>query len=109
MHSKKDQRKISDGWFKYYGFRIPAEKICCDGCTTDDSENPKLIDPHYFVRLCVIEKGLKNCAHCERYVCENLETRIVDYNQIATKFQQPIPKKDYKNFISPYEGRKVLG
>jgi len=28
----ENQQILSDGWFKYFGFRLPAEVICCDGC-----------------------------------------------------------------------------
>jgi len=44
IHSKEDQERTSDGWFRIFGFRIPPEKILCDGCLTPDSEKPKLID-----------------------------------------------------------------
>jgi len=43
----------------------------CDGCT---SENDKL----FFgcakckIRKCAIEKGIKNCAYCEEYSCDEL-------------------------------------
>ena len=108
IHSKEDQKKISDGWFKYYGFRIPPDEIYCDGCLSPDDENPRLIDTECPVRPCVLEKQLENCAHCDQYACPKLKTRIVEYNSIAAKFKEPIPKEDYENFIKPYESRKVL-
>jgi hypothetical protein len=27
----QNQQKLSDGWFKYFGFRIPPDQIICDG------------------------------------------------------------------------------
>lgn len=27
---------LSGGWHRYYGFRIPASEITCDGCMADD-------------------------------------------------------------------------
>lgn len=108
IHSAADQRKISDGWFKYYGFRIPAEDISCDGCLTEDCQNPKLLDPECPVRPCVLGKGLENCAHCEEYVCEVLKTRGVKYEDVAARSPTPIPKEDYEAFIMPYEGEVVL-
>ena len=53
-----DQRKwLSDGWFKIYGFRIPADNIYCDGCINIECETPKLIDKDCPVRPCAIKKG----------------------------------------------------
>ena len=35
---KEDRRKLlSDGWYKYFGFRIePEDIVVCDGCLSDD-------------------------------------------------------------------------
>jgi hypothetical protein len=30
------QQRLSDGWYKYSGFRIAAERIRCDGCPAED-------------------------------------------------------------------------
>ena len=106
--TSEDQQKTSDGWFKIYGFRIPPEEIYCDRCLTDDSDNPKLIDNNCQVRLCVLEKGIENCAYCSQYICDNLKAKIVDYNKIAAKFKEPIGKEDYECFIKPYECQAVL-
>jgi len=103
VHSKEDQKRTSDGWFKYYGFRIPPEEIWCDGCLTPDDQKPKLMDPECLVRPCVLEKQLENCAYCDQYICSKLKTRIVEYDSIVAKFEE-----DYENFIKPYEARKVL-
>ena len=65
---------LSDGWYKYFGFRIPADQIVCDGCMADD---PKLIDQACPVRPCVIQRGLANCSECEDYSCERLGERLV--------------------------------
>ncbi|OGO05376.1 MAG: hypothetical protein A2Y73_07840 [Chloroflexi bacterium RBG_13_56_8] len=109
IRSSEDRRRISDGWFKYYGFRIPSEKIRCDGCLTEDRQNPKRMDPNCPVRPCVLEKGLENCAYCSEYICETLKTRAVIYEEVAEQFEAPIPQEDYEAFIRPYEGEKTLG
>lgn len=28
---------LSDGWHRYFGFRIPPEQICCDGCMAENA------------------------------------------------------------------------
>jgi len=108
IHSAEDQEKVSDGWFRIYGFRIPPEEIYCDGCLAPDSENPKLVDTGCPVRPCVIEKGFQNCAYCDEYICKKFEQRMVTYESVARRFKEPIQEEDYKNFIRPYENRKTI-
>ncbi|MGD0707056.1 MAG: DUF3795 domain-containing protein [Anaerolineaceae bacterium] len=100
-----NQQKLSDGWYKYFGFRLAPEKIICDGCMSD---NPKLIDQSCPVRPCVIEKGLDNCAQCENYVCEKLAQRFVTYEEAKKRVGAAILEDDYRCFIQPYENKKRL-
>jgi hypothetical protein len=100
-----NQQKLSDGWFKYFGFRLPASMICCDGCM---AENPKLIDQACPVRPCVIEKGLDNCSQCEQYMCEKLAERIVVYEDVKKRIGVDILEEHYICFIRPYENKLRL-
>lgn len=97
--------KLSDGWHKYFGFRIPAEQILCDGCM---AENPRLIDIGCPVRPCVILRNLENCAACPDYACDKLLDRFVDYNELARRTGLPVPAEDREQFILPYENRVRL-
>src|SRR5512139_2022666 len=56
-----DQRRTSDGWFKYYGFRIPPEQICCDGCL-DARPEARRIDRDCPVRPCARVRATPTCA-----------------------------------------------
>jgi hypothetical protein len=100
-----NQQKLSDCWFKYFGFRLPPEGILCDGCM---AENPKLIDSACPVRPCVIARELDNCAQCEDYICEKLTQRLVVYEDIKQKAGGSIPEDDYQSFIRPYENKRRL-
>ena len=100
-----DQVKLSDGWFKYFGFRIPAEEIICDGCMAD---NPQRVDQNCPVRPCVLERGLDNCSQCEDYVCEKLIGRLVVYEEVRQRIHAEIPEDDYLCFIRPYENKQRL-
>jgi hypothetical protein len=100
-----NQQKLSDGWFKYFGFRIEPQNIVCDGCMAD---LPRLIDQGCPVRPCVIEKGLDNCASCDEYVCAKLKERIVLYEEVKQSFGHDIPVDDYVCFIQPYENKQRL-
>jgi hypothetical protein len=100
-----NQQKLSDGWFKYFGFRLLPAQICCDGCM---EENPKLIDQSCPVRPCVKAKGLDNCSQCGQYVCEKLTQRLVVYEDVKSRLNIEILEDDYLCFIRPYENKKWL-
>jgi hypothetical protein len=100
-----NQQKLSDGWFKYFGFRIQPENILCDGCMDDPA---RLIDQGCPVRPCVLEKGLDNCAACNEFICDKLKERIVVYEDVKQRVGQDIPEGDYTCFIQPYENLRRL-
>lgn len=102
----ENRQKLSDGWFKYFGFRVPPAEICCDGCMAEESH---LLDQGCPVRPCVIERGLENCARCEHYDgCERLAQRLVTYEGIKERVAEEIPEDDRRRFIEPYENKKRL-
>ncbi len=100
-----DFRKLSDGFFKYYGFRTPIEPVICDGCMAD---HPNLLDTECPVRPCILEKGHENCSQCEQYVCDRLQQRLVVYEEVRRRSGADIPPEDYASFIRPYENKKRL-
>jgi hypothetical protein len=100
---KEDRRaELSDGWQKCFGFRIPADKIYCEGCMTGG--NPKLIDSECPVRACVIKKGLNNCSECSEYPCETFNKRVVVYEKVV-KGKKNLTESDRALFIKPYENK----
>ena len=105
QNNPSNRQKLSDGWYKYFGFRLSPEQICCDGCM---ATNPKLIDQSCPVRPCVIERGLDNCSQCELYICEKLTQRIVAYEEVRKRIDAEIPKDEYLCFIQPYENKRRL-
>jgi hypothetical protein len=100
-----NRRKLSDGWHKYFGFRIPPEEVCCDGCM---AENARLLDSACRVRPCVIERGLDNCAQCDEYVCERLKERLVVYEDVQQRIGAEILEDDRICFIQAYENKRRL-
>lgn len=100
-----NRQKLSDGWRQYFGFRVPPERICCDGCM---AENPRLIDLECRVRPCALEKGLDNCAQCRQYPCERLAERLVVYEEVRRRFGADIPEEHRRCFIEPYENKERL-
>ncbi|PKO05235.1 MAG: hypothetical protein CVU41_13240 [Chloroflexi bacterium HGW-Chloroflexi-3] len=105
LKNPENQKILSDGWYKYFGFRIPPEEIICDGCM---AENPKLIDTSCPVRPCVIARRYHNCSECPDMICEKLKERLVVYEEMLEKMGGNIPMEDYQRFILPYENKRRL-
>lgn len=58
---------------KHYGQECKPEDVTdCDGCK---AETGRLNSgcKNCQIRNCASEKGVENCAHCNKYVCEKLE------------------------------------
>lgn len=55
-----------------------------------------------------MEHGVENCANCEDFICEKLQTRMVNFQEIQAKFDKPIPAIDRARFIKPYENENRL-
>lgn len=101
---KDDQRELlSDGWHKFFGFKIEPEDIYCDGCISSNCHEIKLIDDDCKIRPCVIKRGYENCSQCADLICTKLEERIVKYEELVAKFEEKIKRAERKNFIKPYE------
>ncbi|MHC4560782.1 MAG: DUF3795 domain-containing protein [Planctomycetota bacterium] len=107
IDSSEDRQRVSDGWFKYYGFRIPPAEIYCDGCR-DEKVNAKRIDAECKVRQCAITRGVDTCANCEQYLCDELKAKVVSRSSVEAKTGAHVPDEDYKRFVEPYEADKVL-
>jgi len=104
----EDRKRFRDGLLKYYRHHVALEECYCDGCLTDDSQNPVLITADCRVRACAITRGLETCASCDRYPCGILKRRFIDYGKVRQRFGAPIPRAEYLMFIRPYEGQKEL-
>lgn len=101
----ENAKLLSEGWFTYFGFRIPAEKINCAGCLSD---SPETLDTGCPVRPCVVERGLQNCAFCGDFACDKLHERLVTFEDMQAKATHIIPLADRTNFILPYENQQRL-
>lgn len=105
LASPENAQKLSDGWHTYFGFRIPPEKILCDGCLASTDET---LDIGCAVRPCVNARGFETCAQCGDYLCNKLQERIVTIEGMEKKFGAPISAEDRQSFILPYENKVRL-
>lgn len=62
---------------KHYELQLdPIDITDCDGCRSEGSRLFSVCRD-CLIRKCAKEKGLKNCAYCEFYPCENLKKFFV--------------------------------
>jgi hypothetical protein len=103
IKSEADRQKVSDGWFKYGGFRVKPEEINCQGCT----DGNKTLDSACPVLPCVKSKNIRNCGYCPEMPCENLKTRM-NFFENRLGETSDIPADDFNIFIKPYLSKGVL-
>ena len=97
-------QKLVDGWRKYFGHQnYTVENVRCDGCLHDG----RLADKNCPVRTCVIEKGIKNCAHCIEFPCDRLEKLMCSDEELYERFGD-IPDEDYKLCMRMFVSRPRL-
>jgi hypothetical protein len=63
------RQRLVDGWRRIFGHQnYTAENVRCDGCLSDG----RVADKNCKARPCAIERGVKNCAYCEDFVCDKV-------------------------------------
>ena len=56
---------------EHYGRETRPEDVGdCDGCK---AETGSIYSTSCEIRICAVEKGLENCAHCDEYACDKLQ------------------------------------
>lgn len=66
------RRKTAAEWSQMFNVDIDPATINCNGCTVEGGVHFQHCSVCE-VRLCGVQKGVKNCAGCDKYACEKLE------------------------------------
>ena len=110
LKTNEDRQRLSDGWHKYFGFRINPEKLLkCDGCRAPQEENPtRYINCN--IRRCALYNGVETCANCSACPCEDVEATSSGHTRekVMARLGASIPEEDYDAFLEPYQGVKHL-
>jgi hypothetical protein len=108
----EDRLRGSDGWKRYYNFRIRPDRMYCDGCQTPDAQKPVLLAPGCTIRKCATMNGARTCADCSAFQACMHDLFIfeadVDRKEIEARIGRPIPEAEYRAFIEPHEHLKHL-
>lgn len=67
----KERERIAKEWSKEYKHEFKIEDINCDGCISRGGRHIGYCSICE-IRVCAVEKDVKNCAYCEDYSCETL-------------------------------------
>jgi len=67
----KKREEVSKQWSEMYNTDIKPKEINCNGCRSDGQKFSYCNVCE--IRKCCMEKGLKNCAGCDEYICSKLE------------------------------------
>ncbi len=107
-HSNEDRLKVASAWSKYFGLKIPPEKLHCNGCRDGECAGDALPDPSCPIRVCVLERGMNTCADCYDYPCDKIESRISEVEDVMLRFVNRISHEEFDAYIAPYDARKTL-
>lgn len=64
--------KIAAEWSESLGGALTKEDINCDGCLGTEGRKVGYCN-ECPIRVCAVERGMENCAHCSSYACDSLE------------------------------------
>lgn len=72
----KRLKEIAERWTREQNTEFSPTDILCDGCRSQRISGwcEKICQ----IRPCAEQRGLKTCAHCTDYMCENLEKFLSD-------------------------------
>ena len=72
LQTFEDRKRCSWGWKKYLNIKLSPEKLrLCDGCSISDDKR-KVYYLNCYVRKCAMKNGVKNCAYCSAYPCQEV-------------------------------------
>jgi len=104
----EEQEEAARAWRTYYGLRIPAAEMGCNGCLSINRGGYRFPEPNCSFSACVLKKGLDNCAVCPDYPCPRLEARMKSCDRVRDKFRDKIPRSTFQKCIAPYDMRATL-
>jgi len=102
------RQRLVDGWRRIFGHeRYTAENVKCDGCLSSG----RLADKQCEARPCAIERGVKNCAYCEDFVCEKVRHLLASRDRMLI-FCRPeaglVTEEEYELCMRQFESMPNL-
>jgi len=85
-----ERKRIAKEWTKQHKHAFKIQDINCDGCLSKEGRHIGYCSMCE-IRACATEKAVKNCAHCENYICEKLR-KFFDMSPQAKESLEKIRK-----------------
>ncbi len=104
IKSEKDKERVSREFNRIFGYDIKPEDVECVGCKNEG----KHVATSCSVRLCALEKGVENCAHCSEFICDKLKRKMNFIEDFLRNNKKPLSEEDFKSYIKPYQSRERL-
>ena len=82
-----ERKKVAELWSEQFNAEIKPEEVNCDGCLSDNGRlfgHCKVCE----IRKCGQEEGIKNCAYCDDYACEKLNSFIDDVPEAKATLEE---------------------
>ncbi len=71
----EERERVAKTWSEQYNSDIKPEHISCDGCLPGKARHFSHCSV-CAIRACGVVMGVENCAHCDEYACEALESLL---------------------------------
>jgi hypothetical protein len=108
IHSGEDRNRVNETWKKIYGFEVPPEVICCDGCLKPDEEHPHRIGGTCEIRACVLKRSIPHCGECNEFPCDLMNKHLASVETVVPGCQGTLSPEEFQDFIEPYLCRDFL-
>ena len=101
---QEHKEAVSREFNRIFGYDIKPSDVECVGCRNEG----KHADVNCPVRPCAIKKSVKNCAHCQDFICDKLKERMCFIEDFLQKNKEHITKDDFDKYVDPYQSRERL-
>ena len=78
------EENLTSQYIAYCGYDCTRDSkypTTCAGCLASNDQKLPSGTLECVVRACNIERGVANCAHCEKYPCDKLETMFAEWGK----------------------------
>jgi hypothetical protein len=108
-----DRQRGSVIWGKYFGLHLKPDSIRCAGCQSPEpwQTGNLLPDRRCHIRACAVHNGVKTCAHCSLFPCEEYSKHVpsADLRQQRERASNiKFTDGEYLEHLEPFEGQPHL-
>ncbi len=107
IEGPEGQEVVAQAWKKYYDIDMAPERIICFGCREPRGDR-ELPAKECETRDCVARRGLDNCAECDDFICEALETKLKNVEETLNRYRNSVSDDERAKYFDPYDARATF-